>query len=566
MAAERRQVLAMAPEKALDAILDHPYPVTFVQSMAEEDLYMLVHTIGPDDALPILGLASNEQWAYFLDMEVWAKDRIDLEAATQWLDRLLRADADRFTHWLVNDQADLFAYYLQGNIDIHVRETEDDPADIGDDYFSEDNVHFVRLRKFPDSGEENRQKEEERDLFVKDALRRLSTYSYPIYQALLLQATAQIPAEAEEELLRLRDIRLAEKGFLPFEEAVGVYQPLGVTDLLERVRKSSDPGGRAVETYPLPTSPGDASRHGSLFASVMSQIEDDLEVQRLQTEFAGLCNQVISADQKKIREKETLSRVVDKVAGYIGIGLEQVDREADQADPYRAANLIKNHLLADIFRVGYGCALRLKWRAERWRRESWFGRAGLPLSFWGEAGMGVLGGVLLKRPLYFDNYAGGVLYREFATLEDIDRTGRQLDRIIAYDDLIALMGVKISAFKADTFLNHRNLLLTLWARHELSVAGDDTVLQPLTLAQLKRFHGRLWSEEGPPRRMKEGVRDRFLAWVSEKSDLTPYQVARRMGAALEELFKLLEVEMGPIDVDALDPRYVQLLLLAAEPG
>ena len=96
-------------------------------------------------------------------------------------------------------------------------------------------------------------------------------------------------------------------------------------------------------------------------------------------EFAGLCNQVIAADQKRISEKEALSQVVDKVAGYISIGLEQADHESEQDDPYRGANLIQAYLLADIFRVGYGCALRLKWKTESWRRASWFGRAGLPL-------------------------------------------------------------------------------------------------------------------------------------------------------------------------------------------
>ena len=564
LSAERREVLSMPPGKALDAILEHPYPVTFVQSMAEEDLYMLVHTIGPDDALPILGLASNDQWRYFLDMEVWARDRIDPVAATQWLDRLMRADADRFTHWIVNEQADLFSYYLQRNIELYVRENEDDPADIGDGFFTEDDVHFVRLRPYPDLGEENNQAQEVRDLFVKDVLKRLSIFSYPFYQGLLLQTTAIIPSELEEEELRLRDMRLAEKGFLPFDEAVGIYQPLGVAELLNRVRKGNDTGGRAVETYPLPAPPDDGSAEGSLFATILARMGDDLELQRLQMEFASLCNQVISADQRRISEKEALSQIVDKVAGYISIGLEQVDREAGKADPYHGANMLRNHLLADIFRVGYGCALALKWRAERWRRGSWFGRSGLPLSFWGESGMGVLGGLLIKKPLYFDNYASGVLYREFATLADIHHTERLFEEIIAYDDLIALMGIEVPPFKANTFLTYQNLLLTLWAVKEVSPEQDDKVLRLLRLPQLKRFYGGLWEKDATPRHIKAGMRERFLGWAAERSGLSTYEVAERMGAALEGLFRQIESELGSVDVEALDPRYLQLFLLSVE--
>lgn len=563
-ATERKEILSMPPGKALDAILDHPYPVTFVQSMAEEDLYMLVHNIGPDDALQVLGLASNEQWEYFLDMELWARDRIDPVSATQWLDRLKKADPDRFTHWIVKDQADLFSYYLKRNIELYVRENEDDPADIGDGFFSEDNVHFVRLRPYPDVGEENKQREEERDLFVKDTLLRISTYNFSFYQGLLLHATALIPSEAEEELLRLRDIRLAEKGFLPFEEAVGIYQPLSVAELLKRVRKESDAGGRAVETYPLPSAATDGVGHGSLFAGILAKVGDEVELQRLQMEFAGLCNQVISADQKRINEKEALSQVVDKVAGYISIGMEQVDREAEQVDPYRSANLVKKHLLADIFRVGYGRALKLKWRAEQWRRESWFGRSGLPLSFWSEEGLGVLGGLLLKRPLYYDNYASGVLYREFATLEDIRHTNRLLENIVAFDDLIALMGVELSSLKANTFLTYQNLLLTLWAGHEVKPDEEGNVLRLLTLPELKRFYAGLWEEDVTPRRIKAAARERFLAWAARQSGLGTHEIAKRMGAALEGLFQLIEAEMASVAVEELDPRYLQLFLLSSD--
>jgi len=40
----------------------------------------------------------------------------------------------------------------------------------------------------------------------------------------LLEATHVIPAETEEEELRWRNVRLAEKGFLAFDEAIGIYQ------------------------------------------------------------------------------------------------------------------------------------------------------------------------------------------------------------------------------------------------------------------------------------------------------------------------------------------------------
>jgi hypothetical protein len=561
LAAERRRILALPPEKALDAILEHPLPVTLVQSMAEEDFYLLVHTIGPDDALPVLGLASNEQWEYLLDMETWARDRIDPLAMTEWLDRLLKADPDRFTHWIVKERRDAFEYYLFRNLELKVREYEQDPAEIGEGFRTEDDVHYFRMRPYlPAAQDQVHPQQETRDQFLDDLLRRLAVYDFPLCQELLLASSAVIPAEAEEELLRLRNVRLAERGFLPFEEAVGVYQPLTLEELTER-RKPPVAAGRPVESYPLPFDPGGLPAEGDLFARTLAQIKDELVLQRLQSEFAGLCNQVIAADQRRIQDKAALTPVVAKVAGYLGIGLAHAEAAARGEDPYRGVNLLQNCLLADIFRVGYGQALELKWRAERWRPESWCARLGLTLSFWGEAWLGVLGGLLIKRPLYYANYAGGVLYREFATLEEIQRTREVLAEIMAMDDLLALMGARPPVEKSSTFLTCQNLLLTLWADHHLGLDADPRVPVPLSVTQLRSFFGSLWEAAGERFRIKDSMRTAFLTWLAERGGLTAEAIAQRMGLTLHALFAQVENELGGVVPKDLDPRFVQLFLL-----
>jgi hypothetical protein len=559
LAAERRKVLSLPSEQALDAVLASPYPVTLVQSMAEEDLYLLVHTIGLDDAVPVLGLASNDQWAYFLDMEIWSRDRIHPHALTEWLARLLKADPDRFTHWIVEEQRDVFQYYLYRNLEVHVREYEEDPSEIGDGFSTEDDVHYVRQRPYP---VEYEHLQETRDQFVGDLLRRLAVYDYPLYKGLLVESGSVLATEAEEELLRLRNVRLAEKGFLPFEEAVGVYQPLSVADLLRRGRKPVVQSGRAVETYqPQLWKHADIPTGADRFTRTLAGVQDELTFTRLQTEFAGLCNQVITADLKQIRERETLAQVVSKVSGYIGIGLEKAEADEPGDDPYRSANLIQSYLLADIFRVGYGCALALKWKAERWRRESWFQRAGLPLAFWGESGLGVLGGLLIKKPLFFDNYAGGVLYREFSTLADIRSTEANLDRLIAFDDLLALMDIEIPRQDPETLITYQNVLLTLWADHCLGIDEKPSVPVPLSIDQLRALHDRLW-EPGPlPRRIGDSRRAQFLDWLAQRSGLSNYNISERMGPALEDLFALLESELGTVAAKDLDARFMQLFLI-----
>jgi hypothetical protein len=555
LAKERRNILALAPERALKAVAEHPFPVTLVQSMAEEDLYLLVHSIGPDDAHPVLALASNEQWDYLLDMESWDRDRIDPHALTLWIQRLLKADPDRLTHQIAHEKQEIFAHYLFQNIQVHVREEEQDPGEVGDDFFSEDQTYYIRLRPYP---EDQKPKQMERDRLVTDLLRRLSVYDYAIYRDLLLNCASLIPAETEEELYRLRNLRMAEKGFLPFEEAVGVYQPLSAAKLLARKQKPEATGGRSVDTYPIRVDTARGGEPINLFTETVSAIQDRATLERLQTEFAGLCNQIIAADGKKIRQKTALDQVVRKAGDFISIGMHIAAMESGSKDPYLQANLIQRHYLSDLFRLGYGCALALKWKADKWRQGSWFEKQGLPLSFWGEAWLGVLGGLLIKRPLYYDNYQTGVLYREFATYEEIRDTEAVLKSIMAFDDLLAL--TQIEPPRSYDTLTSQNLILTMWANHHLEMAGDPKRVHPLTLQQLRTFFDELWEPEAKPRQIRRQMRERFLGWLARRSGLHDYEISERMSMALEQLFQHIEKELGGVDPRDLNPNYIYLFL------
>ena len=561
LAIQRREILTMTPERALSTIVDHPYPVTLVQSMADEDFYFLVHHIGPDDALPVIGLASNQQWEYLLDMEGWHRDRISAHSMTQWLARLLKADSDRFTHWITGEKRNSFAFYLFRNIQLHIREYDQDPGEIGDDFFSEDQTYYIRLLPYP---EKEAPLQEERDQFLTDLLRRISVFDYPMYRNLLLESHSVIPAEAEEELYRLRSVRLAEKGILPLEEAVGVYQPLKAGDLPRRHRKPSNFDGRIVDSYPLPIARDQPPENVNLFARALAQIHDGGALQQLQAEFAGLCNQVIAADQVKIREKEALNQVVAKVGDYISIGLEKVQSETGEDRPYAGPALIQTHLLEDIFRVGFGCALALKWKAEKWHRTAWFNSQGLGLSFWGESWMGVLGGLLLKKPLFYNQFKPGPLYHEFASLADIALIESELDAIIAFDDLLSLMDIEIGRSLPLGFLTSRNLVLTLWANHHLGLSGPGRPPIAMTMEQFRRFFNELWQDDSRPRRIGDTMRELFLQFLAQRSGLATYEITERMSAALEKLFAEIEQELGEVDSGDLDPRFIQMFLLQGQ--
>ncbi|MBP1742859.1 MAG: putative cytosolic protein [Deltaproteobacteria bacterium] len=98
-----REIISLSGSVALSRILALEKPEEFVRNMAHVDLYWVIKKVGEEDALPILQMASSEQWGFLLDLELWKKDRLDVRQASDWMGRLLQADPDRLVRWLSSD-------------------------------------------------------------------------------------------------------------------------------------------------------------------------------------------------------------------------------------------------------------------------------------------------------------------------------------------------------------------------------------------------------------------------------------------------------------------------------
>ena len=560
---ERKEILSLPPAKALDRIVDFPQPAALVHSFSEEDLHFLIHDIGVEDSLPLLSLASNKQWEYILDIEVWEKDRMNTQSVTNWLDRLLKADPDRFFKWFFDQKTEFIELYLHNNIEVIVREHDQDSSVFGDDFFTLDDIFYIRLTDYPFDPETESRIKNNRDEFLRKFFEHLASYNHVKYQQVLLEASSILPVEAEEEAYRLRNVRLAEKGFLPFDEAIGIYQPLNPQDLEKQDTEYAAWYAEQEPLLPVPFYSAQMLEEDDLFTTSLKRIEVDDVLQRVQIEFAGLCNQVIAADQKVINNREELGTIVKKVGKYLNIGLYRLTKKGQKINPNHAVAMIQKYPLSQIFRVGYGFALELKWRAERWREKCWFAGQGLSLSFWGEEWLGVLGGLLIKKPLFFDNYKTGVLYREFTSTDEIIETNQVLHEIIAFDELLSLMTIKVKPLSSYVLLTYKSFILTLWARHYLNLKDK---LVPITLNEFKRFFDNLWTGKGKTRKVKVSMKESFLNWLSDETGLNPYEITQRIGQTLENLFGNIESELGQVPKEDLDPNYIHLFLLKSITG
>lgn len=555
---ERRlKIMGMEPEKALDAIISDPTPAALVQSFPHQDLYFLVNDIGAEDALPVLAVASSEQWEYFVDAEVWQRDLLDVDGLTRWFDLLLKADPKRCVNWMVVEHTAFFEDYLARHIEVRVREKNEDPSEFGPGWFTFDDWFYIRHREVPDEPVEDGAPyihPDDRNDVVFSLLQTLSKEDHPRFQAVMLEAMSVLSAEVEEESYRLRNVRLSEKGFLPFEEALGVYAPLDAESLRKGLKKTPPLDAATV----VPHAHTGEVPEGSLFSDALAELDDVTLLSALQMEFAVLCNRVIAADQKPVRERAELSSVVKKVCGYISLGLEALNRDAEMNKGLAA--WLAETSLEEIFRVGYGLAMGLKFKADRWRKESWLLGRGLSLSLLGEAWMGVTGGLLLNRPLFYDNYQSGSLYREFETLADIEATEAVLSDVTGIDAVLSLLDPDPEPFKGPDF-TIKSLLLTLWAAAWL---GEGDHGGPLTLDQVKRLLSGIWTDEGGTRQVSDEAKSHCLAWLSEETGLSRVELSERLARGLERLFGEVADEYAHLDPQQVDARFMQLFLTRSE--
>lgn len=558
---KRNEIIQTTSEKALDLIFSSPTPAALVQSFPEEDLFFLVHSIGLEDSIAILALATSEQWGYMLDVEIWDKDRVNLLETTKWLNLLLQADNKRTVRWLLNERLEFIENYLKNNIDIIIREENQDPSEFPDDFFTFDDYFYVRILKTPDDavfeGEDAKETGEEREEIVRHFIDTLVEFDIGLFQKVMLESASVISAVVEEEDFRMRNVRLAEKGFLPFDEALNIYSPTSVDNIISAKEKIIVSTPVEEESISVPATYISELNENNYFTTALSLIDDEPALEIMQIEFASLCNQIIAADQEKVKGRQALKGVVTKACGYVSLGLEVLINELGENTS--VDSLIIKHPLKDIFRLGYGLVMELKWRAERFKDTGWFKDEGLPLSFWGEQWLGILGGLLVKRPVFFDNYETGVLYREFSSLEEIKWTGSAIETIKKFDDLLSMIAPATKAFP-DNFLTCYNLLLTLWIQNY----NEEKLVQsgPVKIELLREFFEKLW-EPGQrdfdnPGKIKAGIKAEFLKWLSSLSGFTELEISTSLGDGLERMFNEIENEYSCVRASDLDPKYIHL--------
>jgi hypothetical protein len=553
----RGQILSSESEKALDLILDAPSPATLVQSFPDEDLYYLMHKIGPDDFVPILSMATSSQWEYILDVDTWDNDRILVDDMTRTFDLLFQADPQRLLRWVIKEKPDFFEFYLFKQMEIVIREHDEPPPADHDDYITLDDKFYFR---FPD-----RPRLEKDEMappsdhtpgweLTEKMVKAVAEMDLSVFHGLMLETQGLLTAETEEEQFRQKTIRLAEKGFLPSHEAVGIYQPAKVSHIRKRPGRFFRDTVEFDPDIPLPPQFFSPLLAGDNLLVKALQLFSAADRNLLESEMAALINKIISADKIKVRAKENIEAAVAKACDYINLGFEVILK--DRPEPAMARQTIEDFFLEDIFRAGSQAGIALKTKAANFYRNSFISKSNLPLSFLDEHYLGVLGGLLLDRPQFYDKHSGGNLFRNFKTLKEVETTDRNLEQIIGLDLILSRLDVDVKSFTQGV-LTYKTLILTLWAKDRI---GLDNALSPITVSEFRPFFSALFTNE---KEMAESSRqlDDLKLWIEERTGLAGDETPRAFIDLLGQLIDELDEEYSSVTPDDIDPRFIPHFLL-----
>jgi hypothetical protein len=478
--------LMTLPAKArMEAILDRPDAAQVVQAMNPQDLYLTVMELGPDDALPLLSLASTSQWTHFFDMECWHKDRLMPAQGIEWLDRLSRTSYEALVKWLYDVDFSFLIALLKKCLRVAVRPDDVDLTEALD-YLPQntiDDQYFWECR-YPDYDE-----------LIRYILSVLFETNYVFYREIMDYIMYTIDAEMEEEAYRFRKGRIEDQAVPDYYDAIAIYAPMEPSELSFEKQRIAE--GEPVVEQPPSFALALIGNQQDLFSQALATIDDASMRDYIRLELASIANKVIIADEVPVDDREQVEEAIDKVSATINLGLHIVSGGVLST----ASLFLRKAFLEHLFRIGYTAVRKLHLRAKRLVEQGWISQC--------PTGIDILEGewhetmeLLLQRTpkILRPRPKKAPIPDFFRTPEDIQIVRDRLDTILCMGYLVDMLRVSWSDLEkklwpGGAFIEIRDIgipqLLFTAVAHILSGNRLPAFLEPINVSLWEKLFPRL---------------------------------------------------------------------------
>lgn len=336
--------------KRVDALLSADQPKAAVAALSVPELHQLITEVGFADTYELISLATPNQIRGCVDIDVWDRDRVQLDAVKPWLAAVLDAGFEHLrTIWdgLDSEFRSLVIQRWTRIYDLSLGEDpDDDPEDERPVYMTPDQFFAVRLTA-PD---------EETRVLTQRIIDDLYRADMVLARHTLMAARSELPSQLEEMSYRWRSGRMADMGYVDFHEALEVYRPIDAASVsIGENSQDRFPAADDEAPHSLPVPMAETVVGRTFLALAMDRAGVGAEAQRLETALVILVNKVLAAAKVNPGDTEAVGVGAEHATATLALGLDTIAG----GDLDRAAEALRTISLTRLHRVGYSATLPL---------------------------------------------------------------------------------------------------------------------------------------------------------------------------------------------------------------
>jgi hypothetical protein len=409
-------------------------PPATIAALPPDEFFYVIHELGFPDAMEILVHGTPEQIQAVLDFAIWDRDRVAMTPSDEWLAALVEAPVEALGKWAQGIDVELLALLIRQRCRIYDLSVEEVPDEIESALWnSPDRLFTLELLG-----------DQEQVRVTQHLVDSLYRYSPDLMRRLLVGMRSENDAEMEETAYRWRAGRMADLGFVDFQEALVAYQELDPTSVhigSERapsVRPQNEPVDDVHLRLPMVVTERLSGK--TPFARAVAGLSTREEAAELHYTLVALCNRVLSADQVNPSDEEAIGGVLDRLAATLDLAIEFLAR----SDSEREVAAVRSIPILTLHRLGVSLIGKLRRLAIALRHKNPFAVLAPALDIFESEDAEILASLTRTRPLFprllDEPPAAG--QRPFATLADIAKGSRAVERAAAAIELVTGLGVR----------------------------------------------------------------------------------------------------------------------------
>ena len=401
--------LTRDPVAEINSLIAAPNTRELVQKLEASTLFRLIKDAGFDQGVDLIPFATPGQVQTFLDYDVWRRGDFVPARMHRWLGAVVDATPEgAFAEVVREMDSEVIALYVKRGLHVELMEEGQIPEHMPAK--TERSLDGAYAIVYPD--------DEVYEAVLRKLMDRLFDEDRVLAWTLLEAARWELDSEMESFAHRWRQGRLEEEGFVPRDEAMGVYRPLDPAKLKQEIEHKALAPKLAVQTPEQLNTPSVLLSEftGDFFLlEAFAQIQDDAQLKALTFELTHLCNRTMVADGIEPGELPSGRQVIQRTLGYASVGLWFLS----QGDLTRAVEILADVSVRDIFRAGFTSAARLQHQA--------MGLAGRPsltlveefdYSLLAPDDLALIEGLGRQRPTYAVDATTFDLFRSQAQIDD----------------------------------------------------------------------------------------------------------------------------------------------------